>query len=209
MAKKAALFSLITLIIFTALFASGCFHQKASDKKSKEQILKEKLAKANKKISQLKKKAAESAGKSEEEAAATSTSNKTSRNFGYIKRVYTSAGKTYLTVDYAQMFTGTAADNAARADSEIGPGEHVDNDYYIRNRNPRLRTFATDPAVQIIAQTYNMSTTGQVGDRSISLATFKTIFQTKPSSNENMVVNPWWITLRGTKIIKIKEQYLP
>lgn len=204
MAKKAALFLLTIIIVVTALFISGCFHQKVGDdkKSNKEKVLEEKLKKANKTISKLKKKIATESGSESKES--TVSGKATSKNFGYIKRVYTSGGTTYLAIDYAQMFTGAAATRAARAD-----GEDFEMDYYIRNKNTRLRTFAIDPGVQITAQTYNMTSTGKVEDRSITLATFKTIFQTRPSSNENMVVNPYWINLRGSTVTKIKEQYLP
>lgn len=207
MAKKVTLFLLAFIVVTTVFFASGCFHEKVADKKNgKEQGLEEKLDKANKTISELKKKVAENAstGSENEQASADTESATVSRNFGYIKKVSTRGATTSLTIDYAQLFTGAAATRAARAD-----GEPVDMDFYIRNKNTRLRTFKIDPAVQITVQTYNMASSGQVGDRSLSLATFKSIFQTRPSNNENMVVNPYWITLKGSTVTKIKEQYLP
>jgi hypothetical protein len=69
------------------------------------------------------------------------------RSFGYIKSV-NAAGST-LVFDLAQFFTGDAAIKAAQEDGVIGSGETLDNDYYIRNVNPLLRTVPLSPSVKI------------------------------------------------------------
>src|SRR5205823_901133 len=60
------------------------------------------------------------------------------RNFGYIKSL--NASYRTLVFDLAYFYTGEAANQAAREDHKIGPHDTVDNDYYIRNNNPKLVT---------------------------------------------------------------------
>src|SRR5438034_8384751 len=69
------------------------------------------------------------------------------RSYGYIKSV--DAASSTVVFDLAQFFTGDAANKAAREDGAIGPGESIDNDYYIRNVNPKLRSVPVSPTVKI------------------------------------------------------------
>jgi len=56
--------------------------------------------------------------------------------FSYLTQV----GSDEVVADYAQWMTGEEANQAAIEDGVIAEGETVDNDYYIRNQNPQLRT---------------------------------------------------------------------
>ena len=64
------------------------------------------------------------------------------RACGLIKEVWEDGSGRHLKIDYVDFLTGAEADAAAIADGVISPGEHVDNDYYPRNVNPKLREFA-------------------------------------------------------------------
>ncbi len=123
---------------------------------------------------------------------------------GILKRVYTSGSKNYLDIDYVQFLTGEKADEAAREDGEIGPGEHVPNDYYIRNVNPKIRTFEIGEDVEIVVETYPITTEGFVlRKQELDFATFKQAFE------NNEVTTLFWITLRDGVVVKIEEQYVP
>jgi hypothetical protein len=72
------------------------------------------------------------------------------RACGKIEDVWIDGGVRMLKIDYVDFLTGAEADAAAIADGFISPGEHVDNDYYTRNVNPKLREFAVAKNVDII-----------------------------------------------------------
>ena len=202
----AACIALAALLVFGGF---GC-PKKPADKKQKQiEELQAELEKTKEDIKKLRAGQAEQQEEEQAEAPVEQKATITTKQFGYIKKVYESGSKTYLVVDYAQMLTGAAADSAAVAAGEIAAGEHVPNDYFIKNTNPKLRTFRISPSVKIIAQTYSMGTAGKVGDQIITLSKFKYIFKNKPSSYDNMVVNPWWLWVKGSTVTKLKEQYLP
>ncbi len=174
------------------------------------------LKKANRTIQELKARVAQLESEREEAPPAVTPSPKTTkpkvtRQCGYIKRVYKSGGKNYLDIDYIQFLTGEEADEAAREDGEIGPGEHVPNDYYIRNENPRIRKLEIDRGVKVFVETYNeVEREGIiVRKRSLDFKTFKQVFETNDPNNQVMIQNPYWITLQDSIVVKIEEQYIP
>jgi hypothetical protein len=127
------------------------------------------------------------------------------RSFGYIKTM--SASNRTLSFDLAQFLEGDAADRAAAEDGAIAPGEQVENDYYIRNQNPRLRTLTYTPDVRIRV----------VGDPPDlvdgELSAFVDSF-----SQDNVEFGPgryrgshtqYWLTVQGGVVTKIEELYLP
>lgn len=132
---------------------------------------------------------------------------KTTKECGLIKKIYLKSGRYYLDIDYIQFLTGEAASQAAREDGEIGPGESVPNDYYIRNVNPRIRTFPIDKDVKVFIQTIPgpEMTIEFVGSQSTDFASFKQRFETANASRKM----PHWITLKNNVVIKIEEQYVP
>jgi hypothetical protein len=75
----------------------------------------------------------------------TPTAGVTENRIGYVRKVKTTLGVNYVTIDYVEFLTGTAAIDAARAHGDAQQDEHgdwyVDDDYYIVNDNPLLRTF--------------------------------------------------------------------
>ena len=132
-----------------------------------------------------------------------------SKEFGYIKKVTEKSGKDFLVIDYAQWLTDKAASKAATEDGFIARGQEVENDYYIRNNNPKLRTFEIDPSVKITMKTWKMDQTGQVGPKSITLAQFKNIYTSADSNSEVLTGAPYWIELKNNKVTSITEQYIP
>jgi hypothetical protein len=127
------------------------------------------------------------------------------KSFGIIKSVDATNGT--LVFDLEQFFSGDAADKAAQEDGVIGPGEHVDNDVYIRNVNPMLRTvpISSDLVIELIQWT-------NCCDNTISpnLATFAKGFPGPgPSDDFRGPASPYWLTVENGVIVKIEEQYLP
>jgi hypothetical protein len=55
-----------------------------------------------------------------------------------------------ITIDIAELLTGDAAVKAAIEDGAVEPGAtSIDNDYYIRNKNPKVRTATVAPGAPI------------------------------------------------------------
>jgi hypothetical protein len=127
------------------------------------------------------------------------------RSYGYIKSV--DATNKELVFDLAQFFTGDAANKAAQEDGVIGPGESVDNDYYIRNVNTKLRIVPIAPTAVIeIIQWSNCC------DHTLkpTLATFAQAFPGPgPTDDFHGPDSSYWLTVKNGAIVKIEEQYLP
>jgi hypothetical protein len=127
------------------------------------------------------------------------------RSFGAIKSV--DAATSTLMFDLEQFFSGEAADKAAQEDGVIGPGEHVDNDVYIRNVNPLLRTVPISATVNISIIRW----TNCCEDRlSPTLATFAQAFPGPgPTDDFHGPNSAYWLTVKNGAIVKIEEQYFP
>jgi hypothetical protein len=127
------------------------------------------------------------------------------RSYGYIKSV--DATNKELVFDLAQFFSGDAANKAAQEDGVIGPGESVDNDYYIRNVNPKLRIIPIAPTVIIeIIQWSNCC------EHTLkpTLTTFAKAFPGPgPTDDFHGLDSSYWLTVKNGAIVKIEEQYLP
>ena len=126
------------------------------------------------------------------------------RHFGYIKAV--DPGSRTLVFDLAEFLTGDEADRAAAEDGMIQPGEHVDNDYYIRNKNTKLRTmpYAADIGVRIV--NWPDCCESIDGDIEPFAAAFR------PGGETDLYHGPssqYWLTVRDARIVEIEEQYLP
>jgi len=126
------------------------------------------------------------------------------RSFGYIKSV--DAGGLTLVFDLAQFFTGEAANVAARQDGVIGPGETIDNDAYIRNVNPKLRTVPISPGVTISIVHWTSCCDSIASD----LTTFSHAFPGPgPTDDYHGPNSGYWLTVKNGVIVKIEEQYQP
>jgi hypothetical protein len=123
---------------------------------------------------------------------------------GFITSTREDGGTRYITIDYAEMLGGEAANRAAREAGDIGPGETVPNDYYIRNVNPKLREFTVREGASIRTATY-----GGVTERSVTWAIFLSFWSSPPPDAVHMRDMPWWIERLGNEVVLIEEQFLP
>jgi hypothetical protein len=127
------------------------------------------------------------------------------KSFGIIKSVDAANGT--LVFDLEQFFSGDAANVAAREDGVIGPDESVDNDYYIRNVNPKLRTVPIGSDLEIVLIKWSNCCEHTF---SPNLATFAKAFPGPgPSDDYRGPASPYWLTVENGVIVKIEEQYLP
>ncbi len=127
------------------------------------------------------------------------------RNFGYIKS-FDTGGRT-LSFDLAEFLTGEAADQAAAQDGQIEPGGHVDNDYYVRNANKKLRTvpYATGVKIRVV----NWADCCDLIDGEPE--PFAAGFQSG-ADNTGEYHGPtsgYWLTISAGTITLIEEQYVP
>jgi hypothetical protein len=127
---------------------------------------------------------------------------------GYINKVWVSGGVRYISIDYAEMLTGAAAQKAAQAAGEIGPGEDLPNDYFIQNTSKQLRQFKVSNSATIRTATWG----GGTADTPVAITwtQFASFWQaTPPVDAAHMHQVPWWITRNGDTVTSITEQYLP
>jgi hypothetical protein len=148
---------------------------------------------------------AEGTGDGADEAAdvATSTSED-GRHFAYIASSTWESDGAKLTVDYAQMLTGSAAAAAASAAGDESPPP---NDYYIANTNPKLRTFPVKTSIKV-----RMTSTAD-GTRpdgyDMPFGQWYDAYSGMSGSFPAIREVPYWITVQNGTITKIEEQYLP
>ena len=103
--------------------------------------------------------------------------------------------------DLIQFYTG---DDAIREAAKDGQQE-VDNGYYIRNVNPRLRTLPVraDAPITVIPLVWDEVPNASGRNVPVSLAKLATLLRSHPFSP------PFWITVRHDQVVKITEQYVP
>jgi hypothetical protein len=129
---------------------------------------------------------------------------------GIITEVWMDGSVRKLKIDYVDFLTGAAADAAAIADGVIVAGEHVDNDYYVRNKNPKLRTFTVSKPVVVI--TYSRTPPIDVADAPVSWSTFSDFWNLigpPLPADMGMDLGLWWIIRDGDTIISIEQQWVP
>ncbi len=127
------------------------------------------------------------------------------RHVGFITRIDTTAEPHRLTIDYAELLTGEAADSAHRAD---GLGAIEGELFYLRNRNPKLRTFPVAEGVVVIMSTWEIETDG-VAEQPVRWADWVEVMPGGSRANLRLSEAPYWITIKDGQIIRIAEQYLP
>lgn len=128
------------------------------------------------------------------------------RHFGYIQSVDLEGSPRTLVFDMAEYYRGEAANEAAREDGVIGESESVPNDYYIRNRNPLLRTLVLDERVQITVVDWDRCCEETEGDLVLFAAAFE---EDMPAGTYRGSRSPYWLTVAGGRVVAIEEQYLP
>jgi hypothetical protein len=119
---------------------------------------------------------------------------------GIIKEVWVDGGVRKIKIDYVDYLTGAAAVAAAAAE-----GEQVEDGYWVKNDNPKLRTFTVSSSVAIT-----------LDDRSLPPGHLVPLTWTEFSdgwklSGEEAVLrwSLWWIERSGTTVVRIDQQFQP
>ncbi|NTU72196.1 MAG: hypothetical protein HGB10_10325 [Coriobacteriia bacterium] len=130
---------------------------------------------------------------------------KSVKQFTFIKKVDDSGSSPELTADYAQFLTGTAAAKAASAHGDESPPP---NDYYIVNDNKLLRKLKVTPGIKVTVVT-NADGTSDPDGHTVSFANWAANYASPTADNKPIRTSPYWITLKGSTVTKIEQQYLP
>jgi hypothetical protein len=133
--------------------------------------------------------------------------------FGFIHSMTPAAGGGFtLTVDYAEVVSGEAAERAAREDGDPSPKDPSGR--YIENRTQSLRTLTMPPWAQV----YLLQ---QMQPTLVKPAVLYSLLQGEKSSfgtfygfpfrceGENPACLPVRIIQRGGKVLRIEQEYLP
>lgn len=124
------------------------------------------------------------------------------RSFGFVTGV--NVADRIVTVDVAELLTGDAAVAAAIADGAVPPDAiGVDNDYYVRNRNPLVRTVAVAPAAVV----RTLQDLGSPRMHETSLAQLAVHVSLRRSFGQSGA--PAWVTVTGGVVTRIEEVYFP
>jgi len=207
----------IIIVTLAVLVAGGgtYFWRESSNKEGAEQFqrVQEENQKLQERVNQLQNQITQlqvqkETPESKEEMSSQPTG--TEKAMGYIKTVYESGGKRYLNIDYIQWLTGDEAIKAMREDGKCpvdiypDPSYCIPNGFYIRNQNPKIRTFEISKDVQISRVTaFDYSPTGV---KSISYEELKNLFTPTDSYFKNI---PFHIEVVNGLVVKITEQYIP
>jgi cell division protein FtsB len=128
------------------------------------------------------------------------------RHFGRLVAVGASQEPPRLVIDIEQWFTGEEAAEAAIEDGVLPPGATaIENDFYIRNEDPRWRMLEVDPATTVSLTTYPY---GDIDDPMVvSLTRFGELYH---STEDGLLrLFPYWITVRDGTVVQIEEQFIP
>ena len=114
-------------------------------------------------------------------------------------------GANTLTFDYVQFLTGSAAQKAAQA-----KGDTVENDYYVLNDNPKLRTFPVSSAAVIVLHPGN----GPQVKRTFTIGEFKTLIGSHTATYGGNVYDwsnetTYYINIKNGKVTRIENQWVP
>jgi hypothetical protein len=127
------------------------------------------------------------------------------RHFGYIKSVDFGPSAAMLRFDLAYLLTG---DEANREAERRGYPTPVDNDYFIVNDNPKLRTLALADDVELrLLDWKHCCDTFFAGD----LARFAASFERKkyPAGNYRGKFSAYELTVEDGLVVKVEEHYFP
>lgn len=124
------------------------------------------------------------------------------RSFGFVTGVDTTTRS--ITIDVAELLTGDDAVVAAVADGAVPPdATSVDNDYYIRNRNPLLRIAPVAPNAVV----RTLKSMGSPDMHETSLGQLGTNVSTYNSFGQPGV--PVWATVSGGVVTRVDEVFFP
>lgn len=121
-----------------------------------------------------------------------------------------------LVADYVEFLIGDEATIAAREDGEIGEDQETPGGFYLRNRNPKLRTLTLgDPGVVTVLACFVENGPCSEG-LAVPIETWIEM-RAQPDMPEDQFdwfwhgagLAPYWLTLQDGVIVQIVEQYLP
>jgi hypothetical protein len=126
------------------------------------------------------------------------------RHFGYIRSVDVETSPDTLVFDLAYFYTG---DDANREAAERGYPTPVDNDVFIVNENPRLRTLVLAADVEIHRFDWRHCCERFLD---VSPERFASLFgRPKPGVYPRGEYSSYWLTIAGGRVVKIDEQFRP
>jgi hypothetical protein len=131
------------------------------------------------------------------------------RYFGYVRAVHPQAKPVTIDFDRATFLVGKAANRAARADGVLPPGQSIPDDYYVRNADKRTVLLALAPAIRVSAvRCLTSCKEGYTGERVGWLASFNRHGATLEDRYRGAETQ-YWLTVRGGRVTRVDEQYLP
>lgn len=128
----------------------------------------------------------------------------TEKAVGIIKNVYEQQGKRYLDIDYVEMFEGDKARQEAIKDGECSEDVYpnisqcIPNGRYVRNQNPKIRTFEISSGVKI-TRTSDFAFSSD-GVKVVSYEEFTKVYSKSPYFEIEVVAG---------QIVKITEIFIP
>ncbi|MDD5448502.1 MAG: hypothetical protein PHO53_04985 [Actinomycetota bacterium] len=206
---------ILLIILLTALVAGGGVYlwQRSYSKglRAQNQQAQKENKKLQEKIRKLQNQIAQLQAQQEAPAGGEEPINKPGeieKAVGYIKAVYEKDGKRYLDIDYVQLFFGDEAIKAMIEDGkcppDADPSYYVPNDWYVRNQNPKIRTFeiAKDALITTTTRLDGSSTEGRI----ISYKELKQLFALYPWLSTSA---PFHIQATDGRITILAEQFIP
>jgi hypothetical protein len=121
-----------------------------------------------------------------------------------------------LVADYVEFLTGDEATVAAREDGAIGEDEELPGGFYLRNRNPRLRTLTLGDLGAVTLQACFPGDGPCVVEEAVDVDAWVDLMSNPGLAEERFGWSwygdaslPYWITLQDGIVVQISEQYLP
>lgn len=126
------------------------------------------------------------------------------RHAAYFDSARAEGGTTYLSFDIVLFLGGPEAEDAAEAAGAESPPP---NDYFIVNDSEKVREYAVTPGVEV--QTVMVADGSFCPDMTCPPMTLDAWLAAATPSGSLFRSTPYWITVNGTTITGIEQQYLP
>lgn len=129
---------------------------------------------------------------------------------GYIRKVETQFGNSYILIDYIEWLTG---DDAKQAALDAGTCSVLDTcaplGYFVRNASTLVKRFRLSPAADIRMQTLSKNANGGYNvDEKISFNQFLAIF-TPDSEFSQWASVPYQVKVQANDVVEIREKFVP
>jgi hypothetical protein len=121
-----------------------------------------------------------------------------------------------LVADYVELLHGDEATAAAREDGAIGENEETPGGFYLRNRNPMLRTLTLGDLEYVTVLGCYAEQGPHTAGRALDIDTWVELSSDPDTGTDEFGwlwygsgSGPYWLTLQDGVIVQIVEQYLP